>query len=117
MIEVYRRNTVPVDLNVTEDGQPADCTDMEIIFTIKPQSCGDDMDDSKAVVKKTFTLSDTPTVKPQASLFLTEDDMDIPVGDYLCDTKYFVDNQIVNSSQEVWRVLQPVTNRDLPDES
>lgn len=117
MISIFRANTVNLDLNATTDDEPADLSGYTILFTVKPEKRDETIDDDIAIIKKEFVLSDTPNAFPQATLFLTETDTNHPAGKYRFDTKYFIDEKIVNSTSDVFEILQPVTNRDIDVES
>jgi hypothetical protein len=110
MFTIQRGNPVSKTITITySDGTPYDLTGKTIFFTVKNKS-DNNSDDSDALIEKDITTHSHADAG-ESLLELTAAQTDIPLGDYECDFKIYSGSVNINTSKDIFEVVEIVTKR------
>ena len=95
------------------NGAPIDLTDQKVYFTVKSADNIDETDitDADALIQVTAVLNADPTTG-LATVVLTNEDTDVPAGNYLWDLRLITNTGVITNTQsgEI-DILDPITNK------
>lgn len=110
-ISVIRGDDKTMTINVkNSDGSPFNLTNCLILFTVKKRDYLTDEDDTRALIKKTCTITDASG--GVASLSLTSIDTDNDTDDYFYDFQIKNSSgKVVSSQKDSFEIIQNVSKR------
>ena len=108
--EQVRGTSIQETITVRVNGAPIDITGYTFYFTVKTTP-DDVVDDSTALIQKTWTTHSNPTAG-ETILLVDAADTDIPKGTYFYDIQYKSPSGLVEGSgAKKFKILESATNR------
>ena len=98
-----------ITITFKENEEPLNITGYSILFTVKKQ-CDINKADTEALITKTITDHTDPT-EGISTLELTNEDTDIPAGEYLWDLRLIKDGVITQTQRDTLTITEGVTKR------
>lgn len=111
MLSIIKNTDNSIKITFTEDGIPLSLTGYTILFTVKKQCDLKSDDDENALITKEIV----GTVSHETILTLTNEDTNIPAGEYYWDLRLIKDGIITQTKRDKLEILEGITKRKLEE--